>query len=325
MAAIRATLRIDVLGELRVAAAHPLTLPGSRKTRALLAFLLLTGRPQRRDRLCELFWELPDDPRGALRWSLSKLRAVVNDTAAIRLQADRERVWIEAVDLGVDLTDARRIAGDPCAPPAALEAAAVQLRQTLLEGLDLPQHEAFQAWLVSERHEAERLRSTILARLVEHHVGRPDQSIAWCREWAALEPLNPAAASALTHALTRLGKVQEATEVGTRFRETAAAAAIDPPVLATFAPPSGRDLLQRQRIRFCTAPDGMRIAYAMVGDGPHLLKAANWLNHLELDWDAPIWAPMFRELASDAAAPVPVAGGEVAMGASVTVTWELQP
>lgn len=35
--------------------------------------------------------------------------------------------------------------------------------------------------------------------------------------------------------------------------------------------------------------------------------------------------PMFRELASDAAAPVPVAGGEVAMGASVTVTWELQP
>ena len=43
----------------------------------------------------------------------------------------------------------------------------------------------------------------------------------------------------------------------------------------------------------------MRIAYAHVGDGPPLVKAANWLSHLELDWDAPIWCPLFRELAKD--------------------------
>jgi pimeloyl-ACP methyl ester carboxylesterase len=30
-----------------------------------------------------------------------------------------------------------------------------------------------------------------------------------------------------------------------------------------------------------------------------LVKAANWLSHLELDWDAPIWSPLFRELARD--------------------------
>ena len=54
---------------------------------------------------------------------------------------------------------------------------------------------------------------------------------------------------------------------------------------------------REQEIRFCTAHDGVRIAYAEVGSGPVLVKAANWLNHLELDWDAPIWSPLFQQLA----------------------------
>ena len=57
--------------------------------------------------------------------------------------------------------------------------------------------------------------------------------------------------------------------------------------------------MARQRIQFCTAADEVRIAYASVGAGPPLVKAANWLSHLELDWDAPIWSPLFRELARD--------------------------
>ena len=52
-----------------------------------------------------------------------------------------------------------------------------------------------------------------------------------------------------------------------------------------------------QHIRFCTATDGVRLAYATAGAGYPIVKAANWLNHLELDWDSPVWAPMFRELA----------------------------
>jgi pimeloyl-ACP methyl ester carboxylesterase/DNA-binding winged helix-turn-helix (wHTH) protein len=53
-----------------------------------------------------------------------------------------------------------------------------------------------------------------------------------------------------------------------------------------------------QEIRFCTASDGVRIAYASAGEGPPLLKAANWLNHLDYDWQSPIWSPLFRELAA---------------------------
>ena len=54
-----------------------------------------------------------------------------------------------------------------------------------------------------------------------------------------------------------------------------------------------------QEIRFCTAKDGVRIAYSKVGEGPPLIKAANWLNHLEFDWESPIWRHILRELARD--------------------------
>jgi serine/threonine protein kinase/alpha-beta hydrolase superfamily lysophospholipase len=44
-----------------------------------------------------------------------------------------------------------------------------------------------------------------------------------------------------------------------------------------------------QEIHFCTSPDGVRIAYAFSGSGPVLVKAANWLSHLEYDWDSLVW------------------------------------
>jgi len=50
-----------------------------------------------------------------------------------------------------------------------------------------------------------------------------------------------------------------------------------------------------QQIKFCTTEDGVRIAYATVGDGPPLVKAANWLSHLEYDWDSPIWRHLLAE------------------------------
>jgi pimeloyl-ACP methyl ester carboxylesterase/DNA-binding CsgD family transcriptional regulator len=51
-----------------------------------------------------------------------------------------------------------------------------------------------------------------------------------------------------------------------------------------------------QQIRFCTAPDGVRIAYAVTGEGPPLVKAANWLSHLEFDWTSPVWNHWLTEL-----------------------------
>jgi len=62
-------------------------------------------------------------------------------------------------------------------------------------------------------------------------------------------------------------------------------------------PASAPDL--RQEVHFCTAADGVRIAYAEVGRGPPLVKTANWLNHLEYDWQSPVWRPLLHALAAD--------------------------
>jgi pimeloyl-ACP methyl ester carboxylesterase/DNA-binding CsgD family transcriptional regulator len=44
-----------------------------------------------------------------------------------------------------------------------------------------------------------------------------------------------------------------------------------------------------QEVRFCTARDGTRIAYAVHGRGPPLVRTATWLTHLEYDWESPVW------------------------------------
>jgi len=53
-----------------------------------------------------------------------------------------------------------------------------------------------------------------------------------------------------------------------------------------------------QEVHICTASDGVRIAYALAGQGPPLVKAANWLNHLEYDWQSPIWSHLLHEFAA---------------------------
>jgi pimeloyl-ACP methyl ester carboxylesterase/DNA-binding CsgD family transcriptional regulator len=51
-----------------------------------------------------------------------------------------------------------------------------------------------------------------------------------------------------------------------------------------------------QDVRFCRAPDGVRIAYAVHGDGPPLLVTTCWLSHLQHDWQSPVWQHFLRDL-----------------------------
>lgn len=239
-------LIIKVLGELSIELnGAKINLPPSKKTRALLAFLLLTKRPHRRDRLCELFWEVPDDPRGALRWSLSKLRSIVNAPNVDRVIADRERVEIDTADINIDLRVIEETLENKTLSRECLQDLAAQLEEPLLEGIDLPNHATFQNWLTAERGSIEQLKSDVSIRLSSQ--------------------TNKPSTGPMPNSIQQLSQ----------------------------------QLLKRQKIKFCTTNDQVRLAYATVGEGPPLVKAANWLSHLELDWDAPIWSPLFRELAQD--------------------------
>ena len=83
----KATLQVRVLGSLAVLRQQTrLALPRSKKTRALLAYLAVTARAHSRDRLCAMFWPVPDDPRAALRWSLSRLRPLIDERDCRRIR-----------------------------------------------------------------------------------------------------------------------------------------------------------------------------------------------------------------------------------------------
>ena len=88
-----------------------LELPPSKKTRALLAYLVLTSRSHRRDALCNLLWDVTDDPRGALRWSLSKLRKQVDDPDTKRITSDGGQIAFEAHGAAVDVLEMRKALG----------------------------------------------------------------------------------------------------------------------------------------------------------------------------------------------------------------------
>ncbi|NVK57406.1 MAG: alpha/beta fold hydrolase [Alteromonadaceae bacterium] len=310
------SITINILGELAVFKNDtPVGLPASKRTRALLAFLAITSRPHRRDRLCEVFWEIPDDPRGALRWSLSKIRPLVNDDTE-RLIADRERVRLDTTDINIDLRQLISIANNRDLSVEKLTELAESLNSTLLDGIDLPNQELFQQWLTAERAALSQTRASILRRLVSTSELSFSERLKWAREWEQLEPFNPKAATSLLTVLELMGRSTDALrltqEFTTRFRN--AGIAWSPDKRKDYTGPeepdpcssrpitnktSCREILARQRIQFCKAHDNVRLAYASVGEGKPIVKAANWLNHLEYDWDAPIWSPLFRELAKD--------------------------
>ncbi|BBK32810.1 transcriptional activator [Stella humosa] len=205
---------IRLIGELRLAGSDGLALrlPPSRKTRALLGYLVATGRPHRRERLCDLLWDGPDDPRAELRWSLSKLRPLIEGRAGLRLDADRERIGVDAESAVVDLGRARGLVPvtAAAAPTAALRQAATLLCGELLDGLDLPLCYRFQEWLMAERAAVARLRHAVLSALVARLEGSPDEALVHARALAAADPLSEAGHARVVLLLARAGRGREA-------------------------------------------------------------------------------------------------------------------
>jgi len=86
--------------------------------------------------------------------------------------------------------------------------------------------------------------------------------------------------------------IETLPRVGYRF--VAAVRTVGSPSVNVVQPDSHQPP-SRQEIRFCITEDGTRIAFARVGEGYPLLKAANWLNHLDFEWESPLWRHWIRE------------------------------
>jgi DNA-binding SARP family transcriptional activator/SAM-dependent methyltransferase len=202
-----------VLGELCVERdGERLRLPPSRRTRALLAYLVLEPREHTRDRLVSLLWELSDDPRAALRWCLSRLRPVVDDESRKRLLADRERVRLDLSAVDFDLARGLALAerGLASGSRAALELALEAFRGELLEGLELAEAFRFQAWCTAQREAARRLHAQLLRALLDRVAGEPEEELQILRRLLELEPADEGAHRQAMRLLVALGRPRQA-------------------------------------------------------------------------------------------------------------------
>jgi DNA-binding SARP family transcriptional activator len=208
-------VEVRLLGELEVRhGGRPQPLPASKKSRALLGYLVATGRPHLRESLCALLWDGPDDPRAELRWCLSKIRPLL-DAGGGRLAADRERVEFVAGPVRVDAASVRGLVagGIAAAPIETLREAAALYRGELLEGLELPGCFRYHEWWVAEREALRSLRTGALAELVSR-LGASDgglsEALRWARERLTFDPLTEAAHVDAIRILGRLGRAREA-------------------------------------------------------------------------------------------------------------------
>lgn len=289
---------------------RPVPLPRSQKTRALLAYLAVTGRPHRRERLSSMFWDITDDPRGALRWSLSKLRAL-DDPGAPRIVADRETVAFVPGDAYIDVLDVRRATaqGIEGLDIPRLEALTSTFRGGLLDGVELPDFDEFQAWRAAERTALRGIHERLLRELITRLAAHPERATEPARELVRLSPEDERARATLVRLLADAGRRDEAEEhyhLGLRHIERLGADLGE--LRETFRqvtsrPPAAREAadadVARQEVRLCTSPDGTHIAYATLGQGPPLVKTANWMSHLEYDWKCPLWRHLARDLSRD--------------------------
>ena len=249
-----AALELRYLGEFEVLRdGEAVQLPPSKKTRALLAYLSLHSRRFRRETLCELLWEIPDDPRGSLRWSLSKLRNLVNDEDTDRVVADRTNVSIDTSDVIIDVSTLHELASNGLGEVSteALETAALRYRGNFLEGLELSNLHDFHAWFVAEREQSIRSQTALLGELVSRLEDDPERAIPYARSLVGISPYDEelrVRLIGLLHATKRSAEGEEQYQLGIRIlkeagveataalHEARRASRIDAPRVITRAP-----------------------------------------------------------------------------------------
>lgn len=206
-------LHVRLLGPLTIRRnGVALVLPASRKVRALLGYLAIAPRPPTRSHLCELLWDVPNDPRGELRWSLSKIRGLVDEPARQRVYTRDDTVGVDLADCFVDAIAVARAAEE------GIGALGVQGKRELaalfggdfLEGLELDRSPVFGGWLTAQRRRFRACETALLEDLVARVPD--DEALGYLERWLVLSPFDPRAHERLLDALARRGRIREGEE-----------------------------------------------------------------------------------------------------------------
>lgn len=208
-------LSVRLLGTLAVSRNDvPVTLPSSRKLRALLAYLALAPHPVSRSRLCELLWDVPNDPRGELRWCLSKLRGALDAPGRHRVVTQGDTVALDLSDCLVDALEVSKAAsqGLGSLDVDRLRALAKLFAGDFLDGLELERSPHFNSWLIAQRRRFSACHAAVLERLVASLPAHSDEAIAHLDTWVELAPFDTRGHLALLSNLAGRGEVATAEQ-----------------------------------------------------------------------------------------------------------------
>ncbi|WP_192249861.1 BTAD domain-containing putative transcriptional regulator [Mesorhizobium silamurunense] len=205
-----AGLSLRLLGQLTIARdGEPVKLPSSRKLRALLAYLALAPHPVSRSRLCELLWDVPNDPRGELRWCLSKLRGALNEPGLHRIETEGDTVALRLADTKVDAVEAAAAVaeGIETLSLGRLRALAPLFAGDFLDGLELDRSPHFSSWLTAQRRRFSSCHVAVLEHIIALLPQGADEAGAYLDKWLELAPFDGRAHVALLESLARRGQI----------------------------------------------------------------------------------------------------------------------
>jgi DNA-binding SARP family transcriptional activator/predicted ATPase/pimeloyl-ACP methyl ester carboxylesterase len=280
-----------------------------RKARALLAYLAVTQQSHSREALVALFWPEYDHRSGRsdLSRMLSSLRKTLGSDFFL---TDRENValnreanlWIDVIHFRKQLEACRITANQDDDCLQKLESAVELYQADFLAGFTLPDCPDFDEWQLLQTEDLRRDLGWALEKLVHFYEARNDlaQAINYSRRWVSLDPLHEPAQRRLIALYVSNGQLAEA------HRQYRVCERLLAEELGVEPQPETKLLYERIRkgrphtasaqltklepeIRFFFSFDSVRIAYAIVGDGPPLIMTATFLRHLEYDWQSPIW------------------------------------
>lgn len=205
-------LQVQLLGPLSIYRhGVALPLPASRKVRAVIAYLALAPRTVGRGHLCELLWDIPNDPRGELRWCLSKVRSVLDDPDRRRVETRGDGIALDLSDCFVDVLEIGRAAqqGIDRIAPERLRELATLFGGDFLEGLEIDRSPEFSGWLTAQRCRLRACRAAVLEHLVASIAPESDEVFGYLDQLLQLAPFDRRAHAMLFNALAARGRIHE--------------------------------------------------------------------------------------------------------------------
>ncbi len=298
----------------------------TRKAKALFIYLAMSPNLRAsREKLAGMFWgrSAEEQARASLRQTLASLRRVLNFNEQCLIESNSDEVFLVEDAFYVDALVFEQQSDDEVSSAKQ----AVDLYQgEFMDGFSIKE-DLFENWQREKRDQLSELAKLKMVSLAEYWSGSGElnKAILITKSILSIDPINEHAHQSLMHLYTLTGRRESALkqfkdyktllkqELGVEpqeqtidlYKKILAKTPLlkDEPRESSSNPKLHEHQIHKnnvkQEIRYCVSDDGVRIAYAVAGDGMPVIKCGNWLTHLEHDWDTPIWRHLMQFLSNE--------------------------